>query len=112
MREDVEAMVRRAYEGAWNNGDLDMLLEMADPEIVFRTSGAFPDLEPEYRGHEGMRRYWEIVRGPWDTFEIQVERVSEVGEDILILFRFHAKTHGGLELNARFGQIGRMRNGL
>ena len=111
MTQDVETFVRRNYD-AWNAGDLDALLSMADPDIVFRTSGAFPDLESEYRGHEGMRRYWETIRGAFMDLAIEVERVTEVGDEILILFRFRGKMSSGLEATAEFGQVGQMRDGL
>ena len=112
MTEDVEAMVRDAYEGAWNEGDIDRLLSFADSDIVFRSSGAFPDLELEYRGHEGMRRYWETVRAPFERLHIEVARVTQRGEDILILFRFRAQGREGMEIDARFGQVAQMRDGL
>src|SRR5205823_11849080 len=101
-----------AYEHAWNEGDLDALLTLADRDIVFKTSGAFPDLEPEYRGHDGIRRYWETVRNPFEHLRMEVARVFERGEDILILFRFHARGREGLEFDERFGQVGRMRDGV
>lgn len=112
MSESVEALVRQAYEGAWNQGDLETLLRLAHPAIIFKTSGAFPDLEREYRGHEEMRRYWETVRAPFERLHIEVERVSQRGDDILILFSFHALGRDGVKLDARFGQVARMRGGL
>jgi ketosteroid isomerase-like protein len=112
MANSVEDLVRWGYETAWNDGDLDALLTLADRDIVFRTSGAFPDLEAEYRGHEGIRRYWETVRNPFEHLRMEVARVIERGEDILILFRFHARGREGLEADMRLGQVGRMRDGL
>jgi ketosteroid isomerase-like protein len=109
--QDVEALVRHAYEQLWTNDDIDALLELADEDIVFRTSGAFPDMQAEYRGHAGVRRYWETIRSPFERLAIEVARVVEVGEHVLILFRFRARSRDGLELDAAFGQVCRMHEG-
>jgi ketosteroid isomerase-like protein len=64
------------------------------------------------RGHEGIRRYWETIRGPGTDLTMHVARVVEVGEEVLILFHFHAKGRAGLEFDARFGQVATTRDGL
>lgn len=112
MPSDVEDLFRFGYEQLWKEGDFDALLDLADPDIVFATSGAFPDLDAEYRGREGMRRYWETIRGAFEQLHMDVVRVIERGDEILILCRFRAKSSEGFELDRRFGQVGRMRNGL
>lgn len=78
---------------------------------MFTTSGAFPDLDAEYRGRDAMRRYWETIRGAFEYLHMDVVHVVERDDDILILFRFRAKSSEGLELDSRFGQVGRMREG-
>jgi hypothetical protein len=71
-QENVEVI--RAIYAAWDTRDLDALLELTDPEIEFRTSGYFPDFEPIYRGHQGVRSFWEAMLVPWDeSFRIDVE---------------------------------------
>ena len=52
-RENVE-LVRRAYD-AWNRDDMDACLALMDPEVEWHTTGRLPDVEPVYRGHEGVR---------------------------------------------------------
>jgi ketosteroid isomerase-like protein len=56
-QENVEVI--RAIYAAWDARDLDALLELTDPDIEFRTSGYFPDFEPIYRGHQGLRSFWK-----------------------------------------------------
>jgi ketosteroid isomerase-like protein len=112
MATNVEELVRFGYEQLWRDGDFDALLELADPDIVFTTSGAFPDLDAEYRGRDGMRRYWETIRGAFASLQMRVAHVVEHGDEILILFRFRGTSSSGLELERGFGQVGRMRDGL
>jgi ketosteroid isomerase-like protein len=109
---NAEAMIKRAYDEAWNSGDLEGMLELAHEEIVLRPSGRIVDLEREYRGHEGVRRFWNDLRAPWNELAMDVDRVVENGDKILVLFRFQAKGRDGLELDAKFGQVGTLRDGL
>jgi ketosteroid isomerase-like protein len=48
---------------AWQRGDLEAWLDDAqDGEM--RTSGKFPGSEPVYRGRDGMRAFWDLLRAP------------------------------------------------
>jgi ketosteroid isomerase-like protein len=58
--ENVE-IVRSVYS-AWSDGDLDALLAVCDAGVELVTSGAFPDLAPVYRGHDGLRTFWQSMR--------------------------------------------------
>jgi ketosteroid isomerase-like protein len=109
---DAEQLVRRAYDEAWNRGDLDALTALASEDVVIRPSGKIVDLEHEYRGHAGVRRFWEDVRAPWEELAIDVERVIDLGETVVVLFRFRAKGRDGLEVDAKFGQVGTLHDGL
>src|SRR6478736_718601 len=64
---------------------------MADPGIVFRTGGIFPDFEPVYRGREGMRSFWQQIREPWDTLRAQIEQVDEHHDALVVSLRFFAE---------------------
>ena len=87
--EDVEA-VRSGYD-AWSDGDLDALLAVCDPEVELLTSGAFPDLAPVYRGHDGMRTFWQSMRVPWQSFNLEPERIVEGGDCAVVAVRFRAQ---------------------
>jgi ketosteroid isomerase-like protein len=76
---------------AWNRGDLEVWLAMGDPRIVFRTGGIFPDFEPVYRGHDGMRSFWHQLREPWDSLRAQIERVDEHHDALVVWLRFFAE---------------------
>ena len=95
-QENVEA-IRKSY-AAWREGDLGALLQVCDPEVELLTSGSFPDLAPSYRGHRGLREFWEAIRAPWDWFHLDVKRIVE-GEDcaaIVVAFRARGKDSGVL----------------
>lgn len=53
------AEIIRAGYAAWGRRDLDTWLETLHPEVEFQTSKLFPDLASIYRGHRGMRSFWQ-----------------------------------------------------
>ena len=105
-------LVRQSYE-AWNRGDLEWQLDRITPDYEFRTAHMFPDTEDVYRGKEGLRRFWNTFREPWETLLIEVERVEPVGDDqVLALFTFHGRGRDGLEVTLKIGNLLTLENGL
>jgi ketosteroid isomerase-like protein len=95
MSEENVEVIHKTY-AAWREGDLGALLEGCDPEVELRTSAAFPDLAPVYRGHRGLREFWELMRAPWDLFHLDVKDIVE-GEDcaaMVVAFRARGNDSG------------------
>ena len=106
------AEIVRAVYAAWSDHDLDAVLAAYDPEVEFRTSGSFPDLEPIYRGHEGVRSFWDAVLVPWESFLIDVERIVEGHECAAVAIRFRARGKGsGVLTDLRQGHVPRFKDG-
>jgi len=100
------------YE-AWNRGDRDAWLELLDPDIQIETSGVFPDLAAEYRGHKRAGKFWSQMLEPWKEFHIEVERIEEEGDVVAAGIRFRARGgDSGVEVDMRFGNGIRIRDGL
>jgi ketosteroid isomerase-like protein len=104
-------LLRSGYD-AWNRGDRDAWLELLDPDIVIRTSGAFPDFAPEYRGLEGAERFWSQMLEPWEEFHIEVVRIEEEDDIAAGDIRFRARGRGGVDVDMRFGSGIRLRDGV
>jgi ketosteroid isomerase-like protein len=103
----------RAGYDAWNRADLDAWLELLDPDIVIRTSGAFPDFAPEYRGLGGAKRFWGQMLEPWKEFRIEVEQMEEEGDIAAAGIRFVARGRdSGVDVELRFGSGIRVEDGL
>jgi uncharacterized protein len=107
---DVER-VRRGYE-AWNRGELDGFLELLHPDFAFRLSGTFPGLEREYHGAEGMRRFWSLMKEPWEELTVVPERFVEQEPHVLVLFRFRGLGRDGIRVERPFAHLLEMREGL
>jgi ketosteroid isomerase-like protein len=105
-----EDLIRSSYK-AWSEADLEGLLETLDPEVIFRTSGTFPDFAPVYRGHDGMREFWEAFREPWEWVEIQVERIVKGGDRAAISVQFRSRGRGsGVMTDLHQGHAVRFKN--
>ena len=91
--------------------DLDSWLETLHPTVEFQTSGAFPDLAPIYRGHQGMRSFWEAMLVPWESFRLDVERVVEGDECAAVALRFRARGKGSGALTDLQGHALRFEDG-
>jgi ketosteroid isomerase-like protein len=99
-RENVEAM-RKALD-AWNRGDADGWLESAHPEVEWSSAIArgVEGGETLYRGHAGMRDFWDEWRSVWDL-TIEVAEIRDLGDTVLTIGRI--RTHGkgsGVDLDS------------
>jgi ketosteroid isomerase-like protein len=110
-KENVE-IARRSYE-AWNRGDLDAWLEAAHPDIEFRTAQLFSDTEGVYRGIDGMRKFWETFRDPWESIQIEIEHLDAIGDDrVLGLVWFRGRGLGsGAEASIQYANLSSFDNG-
>src|SRR4051812_41702987 len=109
-QENVEAV--RAVYSAWSDGDLDALLAVCDPSVELLTSGAFPDLAPVYRGHAGMLIFWQSMRVPWDSFHLDLERIVEGEDCVVVAVRFRARGRdSGVATELRQGHALRVKDG-
>ena len=108
-RENAEVV--RAYYQAWADDDLDAWLAACDPNVELLTSGAFPDLAPVYRGHHGLRTFWDAMWAPWESFRVDSERIVEGEDCAVVAVRFRARGKGsGVTTDLRQGHALRFKN--
>jgi ketosteroid isomerase-like protein len=85
-------LVREGMQ-SWSRGDLDATLELIDPGIVWRPVTAWPGIQPEYRGHDGVRRFWDAFRDPWEEITMEADEIRELDEH-RVLTRSHFRGRG------------------
>jgi ketosteroid isomerase-like protein len=103
----------RAVFAAYNRGDLQTTLDHLAPEFVFEPSGLFMDTRPAYRGKEEWTEFWHAFRAAWEDIAIEVERVEDLGNQVLVLGRFHGRGRGsGVEVARESAWIQRLSDGL
>jgi ketosteroid isomerase-like protein len=104
--ESTELKQLRAGLAAWNEGDYERSISYARPDVIWRVEPFFPDMEPVYEGHDGLRRFYETFNEAWDDNSLEIVRViDERPGQIYVELRFWAKARGGLEFEAPFHQI-------
>lgn len=72
---DEIEIVRAAY-AAWNEGDIRPVMPHLHPEIEWSSSGTFPGLARLYRGHEGVLRWHEDLRSPFERFLVTIREAT------------------------------------
>ena len=93
-----EEQLREAFR-RWNQRDFEGSQEFMHPEVEWRTSGRFPDLEPVYHGLEGVRRFWEDFWAPWEEVVLEPLEFRIRGNEAVIDTRFRARGRGGIEVD-------------
>jgi ketosteroid isomerase-like protein len=81
----------RRVVAAWNRGDLDAVLAFVD-EDVENISRLFI-MEGSYRGHEGVRRWWQNLHDTFPDWHAEVGEVRALGDATLAVL--HVRGHGG-----------------
>lgn len=105
-------LILAGYE-AWNRDDLDAYLETLHPDVKLHTSGAWPDFDPVYGGHEGITEFWRQMHEAWEVFDIDVEQIDEEGDCFTTAVRFRGEgVDSGIEVEMRFAHGLRVRDGL
>jgi ketosteroid isomerase-like protein len=96
MPEDNVGTVRSSYD-AFDRRDLDAFLSVHDPGIEFRS--LVLEVEGVYRGHDGLRSWWENVLDVFPDWQPQMEDARESGDRVLVRVRTEgAGTGTGIDL--------------
>ena len=76
----VDGDVIRALFAAFARRDVDAALALVDEDFEFWPQGTAQHVDRElpYRGHEGVRRYFEDVAVVWEHLEIEPRSIRAV----------------------------------
>ena len=106
---DIE-LVRDSHE-AFRRRDLDAFLAYMDPDVEF--ASMVLEVEGTYRGHDGIRAWWEDVLAVFPDWSPQIEDARQIGDRIVLRVRAEgAGTGSGIEQTRHFWQVAQVRDGL
>jgi uncharacterized protein len=108
--DNVELM--RAGLAAFERDGVEALLEYIHPEFEVTTPPSLT-LEPDtYRGHDGVRRYFDSFYEVMEEVHFVPEEFIEVGERVVIPMRVVARgRETGIEATQRIFQVWSARDG-
>lgn len=105
MSEQNMDVVRRIYE-AWARDESARDFIASDVEYV----------NPEYAIEPGTRRgrkSFAVIRETYEDFQLQIERMVDAGEEVVVLARYTATGRGsGIPLAGEHGYVWTIRDGL
>ena len=98
MAQDNVEIVRGAWE-AWLRGDMDALVAMWDPEIVWDTTNFHDWPESSYRGPDDVRQFLSEWLEMWGDYEIDIDDVlgAPDGRVVSLIRQRGRGRHSGLE---------------
>src|SRR5688572_23149964 len=108
-QENVE-IVRQAYERL-NRGDVEGVVELCDDDFLMDMSERVfnPDT---YRGHAGIRRFYEGVRDAWQSYRWNVEETRVAGASVVAMLHCQGQSReGGPGVDWRVAWLWQLRRG-
>jgi ketosteroid isomerase-like protein len=80
MSENVA--LTQAWNEAWNAGDMAVLREFYDPDVVVRPNEDWPERGPFF-GRDAVMRWFEQLRDTWDTVAVETITQTDAGDRII-----------------------------
>ena len=84
------AAVRRGYS-SMNRRDVDGVLALLDPGIVFRMAMDPLGVQPVFRGRDGVRELFETLWASFSEFRAELADVADLGEVLVATGRIVAR---------------------
>jgi ketosteroid isomerase-like protein len=95
---------------ALDRRDIDALLDLSTPQPTL--SSALPEAGADFRGREGLERYFSMLGESWDEFHTVVDEYRDLGDRVLMLGRFTGRGKGsGVMADAPSGAVFDFRDG-
>jgi len=98
-----------AVYGALNSGDLDAFLALTTEDVEFTSLVAEMEATT-FRGHDGIRAWWETVRGAFEGVRWELLDVRDAGDRGVIRLRMCGEL-SGIPLEQTMWQAVRLRDG-
>jgi ketosteroid isomerase-like protein len=90
MSQENVNLVYRSQD-AFNRRDLDAFLALCDPDGEFFSHLVELEGGGPYRGHDGMRSWWENIFAFSPDFRSEIEEVRDVGDMTVTRLRIRAE---------------------
>ena len=96
---------------AWNQGDLQGILDMCHPDVVWTFSNRLPDATGDITGKQAVERFFDRFIADWAQISIRPVRVVDADDEIVAEVEFTAKGRDGIEVSMRLVHVWTARDG-
>jgi ketosteroid isomerase-like protein len=105
------AAIIRSVLDSWAAGDVETIVAaMAEDCELFPLRAQLEGTS--YRGHEGVRRFYEDLNADWENLRLPYDEVREVGDRVVVFARLVARGRtSGVDLDVPIGQLWDLRDG-
>jgi ketosteroid isomerase-like protein len=111
MSEKNVELARRLLE-AFGTRDLQAVLAIADPRIVFFLPTAIvAERKSTYRGHDGIRLYFDDVARVWEEVELMPGEYRDGGDFVVAVGSVRARTRTGDKVDTEVAWAWEIRDG-
>jgi ketosteroid isomerase-like protein len=109
-QENVEVIER--FADSWSRGDWEGCQALADPEVEQHPTVGGVEGGRVLRGVDEIRRDYEEVEETWDEHRIEMERVIDAGDRVVLLHHeCYRGRSSGVELEIDAAVVYDLRNG-
>ena len=111
-QENVEAF-RRGLE-AGNRGDIEALLEVLDPDVVWHSAlhALLGGEATVYRGHDGVRELFRDLFETFDGMHLEISEIRDLGDRLVAIGRTRARGKAsGADVGTPIGYVTEFRAG-
>ncbi len=90
MSEENVELYSRAH-AAFNRRDLDAFLALCDPDVEFASGLLELEGGGPYRGHDGVRSWWQNLLSVFPDFGTDIDEVRDFGDLTVARLRLHGQ---------------------
>jgi ketosteroid isomerase-like protein len=91
MSQENVVLFHRAHD-AFNRRDIDAFLALTDPDVEFTPLLLKMEGGEAYRGHDGVRSWWQNLFGVYPDFSTEIEEIRDLGD--VTVARLRVRGHG------------------
>ena len=103
--------LRAAYV-AWSARDLDTFAETFAEDVELRPFLGRGLGASSYRGHAGLRRWYEEANEVWDELVVEPQEFREIGKYVVVFVRAVGRGHGShVQVEAEITHVAEFRDG-
>jgi ketosteroid isomerase-like protein len=109
LQQNVDA-IRQGYE-AVGDGNVELLLDIVDPDVVLRDRPESPDPRT-YRGHEGIREALHSSEESFEGFALHPQEFVAAGDYVIVVLTMRGTGRGsGVTVEDRIAHQWQVRDG-